>query len=93
MEGVDLVKQSRGIGTGSVQFVTITDGGSGYTTTPTVTFSNPLLDNVFCDSDEIMTLMSLPVDNTDIPGEETSKSFECHQLQESSLEFTLLTVV
>ena len=36
-----------GISTGSVQFITITDGGYGYTTAPTVTFSNPLLDNDF----------------------------------------------
>ena len=73
------MKQSR-IGTGSVQFITITDGGAGYTTTPTVTFSNPLLDNVFCDSDQItcdsdqnsqwMTQTSL--------GKRSSKSFECH---------------
>ena len=39
--------------------------------TPTVTFSNPLLDNVFCDSDEITyDSDEYSVDDTDIPGEE-----------------------
>ena len=64
-----------GIGTGSVQFITITDGGAGYTTAPTVTFSNPLLDNVFCDSDQITCDSDqLTVDDTDIPGEEAARA-------------------
>ena len=73
--GVDLVEAVAGIGTGSVQFITITDGGSGYTTAPTVTFSNPLLDNIFCDSDQITCDSDqLTVDDTDIPGEETARA-------------------